>query len=110
MKAEPFVVSFDTIPWSQGGHPLEQKKLTADPHFALLRFEPGFRDPSVCHRGHFLYVLQGQLSFELEDGELVVPAGHGCRLPPGCSHRAQNKGVVPVDLLIVSESEALGMP
>jgi mannose-6-phosphate isomerase-like protein (cupin superfamily) len=96
-------VDLSALSWTQGGHPLEQKKVGDDPKVILLRFEPGFADPSWCERSHVLYVLRGALHVELESGAVEILAGQSLRLAHGERHRAANRGAVPTELLAVSD-------
>lgn len=99
--------TFATEPFTQGAHPLEQKKVCADRPAALLRFEPGFADPNWCERSHVIYVLAGTLELELRDGTRRVGAGDGCWLDAGTTHRARNAGSEPVVAFIVSDVAAV---
>jgi len=95
-------LSFSTLPWQAGGHPLEEKKLGSAPGVALLRFAPGFRDPQICRGNHVLYVLSGELTLGLDDEVVVLGPGDGCALTDGTAHRAENAGAETVTLLAVS--------
>jgi quercetin dioxygenase-like cupin family protein len=95
---------FNTQPWLQGGHPLEQKK-TAAPGMTLLRFEAGFADPNWCPRSHVLFVLEGDLEVEFPQTRTTVPAGEAIHIPPGCEHRVRTLGDRPVTLFALSELE-----
>jgi mannose-6-phosphate isomerase-like protein (cupin superfamily) len=95
---------FDALPWQQGGHPLEKKKLVEGRSVALLRFEPGFADPSWCERSHVFYVVAGTLDLELDGGEIArMCAGECAVLDRGTRHRARNAGAAPLTLFVVSD-------
>lgn len=96
------VVSFPTVPWTQGAHPLERKKNSPDGSVTLLTFAVGFSDPVWCDRGHSGYVLQGRLTLEMEAGTLDVNVGEGFIIDAGSRHRASNRGEEDVVLFIVS--------
>jgi quercetin dioxygenase-like cupin family protein len=68
-----------------------------------LRFAPGFADPNLCERSHAIYVLEGVLELELEEGTRRVAAGEGCWLDRGTRHRARNPGGTPVVAFVVSD-------
>jgi len=93
---------FPALPWTPGGHPLEEKKLVETPGVVLLRFAPGFEDPQICRGDHVLYVLSGELTLGLDHETLTLGPGEGCALLAGTAHRAANSGDVPVTLLAVS--------
>jgi quercetin dioxygenase-like cupin family protein len=96
--------SFGEQAWSQGAHPLEQKKV-APPGMVLLRFEPGFADPNWCSRSHVLFVVSGVLGVEFRDGNVVVPAGDAIQIPQGIEHRVAVVGSAETTLFAVSELE-----
>ena len=96
------VVPFSTMPWSQGGHPLEQKKTFAPRALTLLRFEVAFEDPAWCANGHHIYVVDGALELELEQGCVRLERGDACVLDPGTRHRARNPGATSVTLFVFS--------
>lgn len=99
-------LSPDALPWTQGGHPLEQKKASTERPMLLIEFAPGFIDPNTCLRSHVIYVLSGELSLELAERVERFAAGQACWLDPGTEHRARNDGEVPVVAFIASDLEA----
>ena len=98
-------LSPEALPWTQGGHPLERKKASAERPMLLIEFAPGFVDPNVCVRSHVIYVLSGELSFELDDRVVRVGGGQACWLDAGTAHRARNDGPIPVVAFIASDLE-----
>jgi len=96
-------IPWHEIPWEAGNHPLELKKVAPGRPCTLLRFLPGFVDPSPCERSHVLHVLEGVLTLELADGVDHVSAGESYVLTPGTQHRARNDS--PVELLMLAVSD-----
>jgi mannose-6-phosphate isomerase-like protein (cupin superfamily) len=96
-------VVWDELPWQQGNHPLEFKKVVEGRPCVMLMFMPGFADPNLCQRSHVLHVLEGQLSLELEGQKLQLGPGECCVLAAGTSHRARNDAAEPVIVLAVSD-------
>ena len=45
------------------------------------------------------YVLDGELTFELEDGDVAAPAGTFVLVPPGTLHTFSNRTAEPVRVL-----------
>jgi quercetin dioxygenase-like cupin family protein len=76
----------------------------------LLRFEPGFADPSWCERAHVIYVLSGTLELELRERTQRVTAGNACWLDAGTPHRASNPTEEPAVLVIVSDIALAPLP
>ncbi len=94
--------NFTDIPWAQGAHPLEQKKV-ADGGMTLLQFEPGFDDPNWCERSHALFVVQGTLHLEFESETVALEAGAGIWIDPGTPHRASVRRGAPAIVFAVSD-------
>jgi hypothetical protein len=96
-------VIWDELPWQQGNHPLEFKKVVPETPCVLLMFMPGFSDPNLCQRSHVLHVLEGLLTLELEGEVLRVAAGQSCVLPADTTHRARNDDAEPAIVLALSD-------
>jgi quercetin dioxygenase-like cupin family protein len=64
--------------------------------------EPGFPGPPL-HRHRELtdmfYVLEGTLTFTIEDGDVEAPAGTFVCAPPGTAHTFANRSDAPVRFL-----------
>jgi quercetin dioxygenase-like cupin family protein len=99
-------VPLASLPWTQGSHPLERKKIGGHPSLALLEFAPGFSDPGWCRRGHVIYVLSGVLTFELETGLVQLAEGESCVIDTGTVHRAHNHGTEPLVAFISSDVQS----
>ena len=106
-RAIPFTrIPFPSLPFTQGGHPLERKKTGTHPSVILLEFAPGFADPNWCRRAHIVYVLQGRLTFEFEHGAESFDAGESCVIETGTPHRARNDGPDTLLAFVVSDMQA----
>ena len=97
-------VIWDELPWQQGNHPLEHKKIAPEKSCTLLMFMPGFLDPNWCPRSHVLHILEGTLSVALAEGSVQVRAGELLILEANTPHRASNEGTEPVVLLALSDA------
>jgi quercetin dioxygenase-like cupin family protein len=94
---------FSQIAWTPGSDPLERKRAVDGAPVVVIEFEPGFRDANVCARGHAGYVLEGELTFELEAEEPVVArSGDAFVIESGTKHRARNAGPIPVRVFVYS--------
>lgn len=98
-------VPFGSIPWEQGEHRLEKKKTLRGRGVGLLEFAPGFVDPHWCERSHVMYVVQGTLELEFDEGFVTLSAGQCGVLDRGTRHRAKNAGDEPVVVFTVSDVE-----
>lgn len=54
----------------------------------LVEYSPGYLADHWCHRGHVLFVLEGELISELEDGRRFT-------LTPGMSYQVSDDGDSP---------------
>jgi len=93
-------ISFPSLPWQPGAHPLERKKQGPLGGATLLRFEPGFADPNWCTNGHAGYVIDGTLRLEFEGTAEEIAAGEGFVIDAGMRHRASNPASAPVVLFL----------
>jgi quercetin dioxygenase-like cupin family protein len=98
------VAPFDSMPWEEGTHELERKKVVAGHSVVLIEFAPGFADPNPCERSHVLYVIQGVLELELDQGATLVRAGQCAVVEKGTRHRAKNAGRGAAVAFIVSDT------
>lgn len=96
------LVPFDAMAWAEGNHPLESKKV-GGAGLTLLRFEPGFSDPTWCERSHVFFVTHGTLEIELQDARLRVAAGQALWLEAGTRHRASVAGGDAVVVFVASD-------
>jgi quercetin dioxygenase-like cupin family protein len=102
-KAAVRVVDFESTGWTDRGA-ARLKELTAHgKRLRLVEFLPGFSDPDWCQKGHVVYVLEGAIDSEYEDGRASRRAGEGYVIPGGIKHRSRNPHGQPAKLLIVDE-------
>lgn len=53
--------------------------------------------PHIHHReDETFYILEGELTFQIEDRKVVVPSGSFLHAPKGVPHSFSNEGTVPV--------------
>ena len=71
--------------------------------------------PSRCEQRHFhntsrqfFYVLDGELTLEIDGHELRIAAGQGCEVAPGQPHQAINRGAADVRMLVISQPPSHG--
>jgi quercetin dioxygenase-like cupin family protein len=96
-------VPFGSMPWEQGAHRFEKKKTLLGRGVGLLEFAPGFSDPEWCERAHVLYVLEGMLELEFDEGIATLSAGQCGVLDRGTRHRAKNPGDERAVVFVVSD-------
>ena len=64
--------------------------LIEDKRFQIVEYEKDASHPDWCTTGHIGFVIEGEIMYELEKGELRVQKGKGFFLPPGTRHRGHN--------------------
>ena len=51
----------------------------------------------------FFFVLEGELTMEIERHEFVLKAGEGIEIAPGQAHQAMNRGVSGLRIVVTSQ-------
>jgi quercetin dioxygenase-like cupin family protein len=71
---------------------------------------PGTRESRHAHRyaRQFFYVLEGELTLEVEQQDFVLRAGEGLEIAPGHAHQALNRSTSSVRMLVTSQPPAQG--
>jgi mannose-6-phosphate isomerase-like protein (cupin superfamily) len=63
---------------------------------------------SHIHARQFFYVLEGELTLEVEHHNFVLQAGQGLEISPGQRHQAINRSARPVRILVTSQPPSHG--
>jgi mannose-6-phosphate isomerase-like protein (cupin superfamily) len=63
---------------------------------------------SHVHARQFFYVLEGELTLEIEYHEFVLQKGEGIEVSPGQRHQALNKSASPVRIIVTSQPPSHG--
>ena len=66
--------------------------------FAIIEIVPGrvLEEHVHADEDDAFYILEGELTFELEEGKVVAPPGTFVLVPPGVPHAFTNHGGTPV--------------
>ena len=64
--------------------------LIREKRFRIVEYEEKASHPDWCAIGHIGFVLEGEIRYELEKGELRVQKGKGFLFPSGTRHRGHN--------------------
>ncbi len=69
------------------------------------RMPPGAQEQRHLHERarQFFYVLDGELTMELEGKRLVVAQNSGIEVAPGLTHQVFNTSSAPVRFLVISQ-------
>ena len=63
---------------------------------------------SHVHARQFFYVLEGELTLEVEYHDFVVKSGEGIEVSPGQRHQAQNKSANHLRIIVTSQPPSHG--
>jgi mannose-6-phosphate isomerase-like protein (cupin superfamily) len=63
---------------------------------------------SHVHARQFFFVLEGELTLEVEHHDFVLHAGEGLEVSPGQQHQARNQSDHSVRMLVTSQSPSHG--
>jgi mannose-6-phosphate isomerase-like protein (cupin superfamily) len=63
---------------------------------------------SHMHARQFFYVLEGELTLEVEHHEFVLHPGEGLQISPGQKHQAINRSTAPTRFLVTSQPPSHG--
>jgi mannose-6-phosphate isomerase-like protein (cupin superfamily) len=63
---------------------------------------------SHVHARQFFYVLEGELTLEVEAHESILRTGDGLEIAPGQRHQATNRSVKPTRILVTSQPPSHG--
>lgn len=60
------------------------------------------------HARQFFFVLEGELTMEIEHHAFVLRAGEGIEIAPGQSHQAMNRGIAALRIVVTSQPPGHG--
>lgn len=74
------------------------------------RMPPGRSEERHSHTKsrQFFFVLEGELTLEVEHHDFVIAAGKGVEVHPGQAHQAINRGQADVRMLVISQPPSHG--
>ncbi|MEW6533147.1 MAG: cupin domain-containing protein [Thermodesulfobacteriota bacterium] len=100
----PYKVDFQSIPWETPTVGVRAKIVKKDgKQLRLVEFTREFVEPDWCRKGHFGYVLEGELEIDFDGKRVLFTQGDGVFIQPGESHKHMAKVVTDVVRLILVE-------
>lgn len=74
------------------------------------KMPPGTHEKRHFHSisRQFFYVLEGNLTMELEGVKHEIKAQQGIEIPPGAKHQARNDSQLPVEFIVISHPTTRG--
>lgn len=86
--------------------------LVKTPELSIIeeRMPPGTNEVRHHHvrARQFFFVLEGQLTLEVEFHDFVLRAGEGIEVAPGQAHQAKNQGAADVRFVVTSHPPSHG--
>jgi mannose-6-phosphate isomerase-like protein (cupin superfamily) len=86
--------------------------LVSTPELSVIEelMPPGTSDTrhSHVHARQFFFVLEGELTVEVELDDFVLRAGDGLEISPGQPHQAMNRSASSVRILVASQPPSHG--
>ena len=86
--------------------------LVKTPELSIIEelIPPGASEVRHSHRHarQFFYVLEGELTLEVEDQEFVLHSDEGLEISPGQRHQAINRSTNPTRILVTSQPPSHG--
>jgi len=97
-------ILFDELEWQDGIRGARFKVFReGDRQLRLLEFTSEFVEPDWCEKGHFGFVVQGELEIDFH-GQLVrYPQGSGIFIPFGAASAHKARSITPAVLLFLVE-------
>jgi quercetin dioxygenase-like cupin family protein len=102
-RAAVRALDLNAVPWTERGAARLKELSAYGKRLRIVEFGPGFSDPNWCRKGHVVYVLEGVIESEYEDGDSSRRAGEAYVIPAGVKHRSRNPHGVSATLLIVDD-------
>ena len=102
--AEPREVVFDALEW-QAAMPGARFKVFSDgaKQMRLVEFTSEFVEPHWCEKGHFGFVLRGELEIDFHGRIVRYGEGSGIFIPAGSSNGHKARSLTPSVLLFLVE-------
>jgi mannose-6-phosphate isomerase-like protein (cupin superfamily) len=74
------------------------------------RMLPGAAEARHHHQRsrQFFFVLEGELTMEIEHHDFLVRQGEGIEIAPGQSHQAKNRSQMPLRIMVTSQPPSHG--
>ena len=97
------VVPFDAEQWVEeepGVRALVRED--AGDRWAVVEYAPGSGRSGWCDVAHHIYVISGEIEYDLKSGgKVVARAGQGLFLGTDDEHRGANRGGAPARLVVI---------
>jgi len=111
-KPSPSAVSRENAEHYRWGNDCDAWWLVKDPNLSVIEelMPPGAAEVRHYHEKaqQFFFILQGEVLMEMDGETVLIPAGSGIRVLPGCRHQVRNPSSGPVRFLVISQPPSRG--
>ena len=94
------------------GSDCDGRHLVKNPAFSIIEelmpAGPGEVRHLHVHARQFFFVLEGELTLEVENHRIVLQVGDGLEISPGQQHQALNESASPVRMVVASQPPSHG--
>ncbi|MFH0777803.1 MAG: cupin domain-containing protein [Candidatus Eisenbacteria bacterium] len=98
-------IDFDELEWKSPIEGVRDKSVVQDGRRVRLVEYSRSMPPHWCEKGHFGYVLEGEMEVEYPGETVVYKEGHGILIPSGCEHRHRARILTERALVFFIEEE-----
>ena len=97
------VVPFDAEEWVEECPGVRaQAREDAGDRWAIVEYAAGASRPDWCDVAHHIYVISGEIEYDLKSGgKVVARAGQGLFLGTDDEHRGANRSSAPARLVVI---------
>lgn len=101
---EEYRILFDELEWQNGIQGARFKVFrSGTKQIRLLEFTSEFIEPDWCEKGHFGFVIQGELEIDFHGSLVKYPKGSGIFIPNGMASAHKARSVTSAVLLFLVE-------
>lgn len=86
-----YKVDFDKLEWEQPIEGVKCKMIKyGDKQLRLIEYVKGM-PPHWCEKGHYGFILDGELEIEFQNDKIIYKAGDGVFIPDGEEHKHKGR-------------------
>lgn len=101
LNAGSITESLSSLPWNRVAEGMRDKSVVLGAQrFRLVEFSDGFEEPDWCHKQHAGYVLEGEMTVNVDGTNVTFKTGDAVFLPKGVPHRHDTASCVTTLFLI----------
>jgi len=98
-----YKIDFDNLEWVSSAAGWKHKFVDQNNVRLRLVEYSAHMKPHWCEKGHYGYIISGEMEIEYPDGKFIYKPGDGIFIPAGADHR--HKGKVLSDKVLIFFTE-----